>query len=117
MKPKNNLAIELTESEQKEIGFLAERVNPKGKTKAAYNAEMRKRNKASFAFNKKRATNIGVTHYVWRSTGDSDVCEVCKANDGKVFAYSENPEHGHAGCGNCKTNGYCRCYDEPILPE
>ena len=117
MKNENSLVIQLTEEEQKEMGFLANRVNPKGKTKAAFNAEMRKRNKSVFALDKKRAISIGVTHYVWRSTGDADVCEICKANDGKVFAYNEKPEHGHAGCGNCKTNGYCRCYAEAILPE
>lgn len=115
MNNKPEIAITLTHEEQKEMGFLAERVNPKGKTKAAYNAEIRKNRKATFELDKKRALMAGSTHYVWRSIGDSDTCDICKENDGKMFAWNEKPAHGHAGCGNCKKNGYCRCYAEAVL--
>jgi hypothetical protein len=63
-----------------------------------------------------QASRAGVTHYRWRSCGDSDVCPQCRKNDGRRFSFSKPPGMtGHPGDGRCCDHGHCRCYAEPIV--
>jgi len=64
-----------------------------------------------------RSTKIGITHYVWRTSGDSDVRESHKHMNGKVIEFKVPPEvepgkYYHAG-----QFPNCRCYMEPVIPE
>lgn len=64
-----------------------------------------------------RATHVGVTHYVWRTSGDSTVRESHKKMDGKIIPFADAPEvepgqRYHAGM-----FPNCRCYIEPIITE
>jgi SPP1 gp7 family putative phage head morphogenesis protein len=67
-----------------------------------------------------RSRYVGSTHYIWHTSGDSDVREEHKRLNGKTFAWahppnagtSTNPMYYHPGCGP-----NCRCYAEPILPD
>lgn len=64
-----------------------------------------------------RAKSVGITHYIWRTSGDSDVRHSHKLMNGKVIAFDEPPEvepgkRYHAG-----QFPNCRCYPEPIIPD
>jgi SPP1 gp7 family putative phage head morphogenesis protein len=64
-----------------------------------------------------RAKHVGSTHYVWRTSGDSDVRESHKKLNGKMFAFAEPPEvepgqRYHAG-----QFPNCRCYVEPVIVD
>lgn len=64
-----------------------------------------------------RATHIGLTHYVWRTSMDATVRESHKKMNGRVFAWAEEPllDDGtrcHAG-----QIWNCRCYPDPVLPD
>lgn len=72
--------------------------------------------KASFENTRVQAHRAGATHYRWRTCGDSDVCEQCRKNDGRRFAFRKPPRAtGHPGEGRCCGHGHCRCYAEPIV--
>lgn len=60
---------------------------------------------------------VGSKKYIWRTAGDLDVCPTCAKNAGKRFSWSSPPPNGHPGEGECSTNGYCRCYAEPVIPD
>jgi len=66
-----------------------------------------------------RATAIGSTHYVWRTSHDSTVRPDHKVLNGKVFAWKDPPvadQHSGARANpGCIYN--CRCFAEPILSE
>lgn len=64
-----------------------------------------------------RATHIGSTHYIWRTSKDGTVRESHKKMDGQVIAWNNPPEvepgkRYHAGefCN-------CRCWPEPIFNQ
>ena len=62
-----------------------------------------------------RATHIGVTHYVWRSSQDGSVRESHKKMNGSIIPFDHPPEvepgeRYHAGM-----IYNCRCFMEPIL--
>ena len=64
-----------------------------------------------------RAQHVGSTHYVWRTSGDSDVRSSHKHMNGAVVPWDTPPmlEDGtrtHAG-----QIYNCRCYPEPILTD
>lgn len=68
-----------------------------------------------------RALNVGLTHYVWRTSMDATVRESHKKMNGRVIAWAE----GH-GTGPTLDDGTtchagqiynCRCYPDPVLPE
>jgi len=66
---------------------------------------------------KARAVAAGITHYVWRTSGDADVRESHKHMNGKVIAFNQPPEvepgkRYHAG-----QFPNCRCYPEIVIPE
>lgn len=66
-----------------------------------------------------RAESIGATHYIWRTSHDSDVRSDHKALDGKVFAWKDPPisdvASGTRSNPGCIWN--CRCYAEPIIAD
>lgn len=62
-----------------------------------------------------RAKFVGSTHYVWRTSGDSDVRKSHKEMDGTIIPWDTPPtlsdgEKTHAGM-----IFNCRCYPEPVL--
>ncbi len=64
-----------------------------------------------------RAIHVGSTHYVWRTSGDTDVRPSHKKMNGAVIPYATPPEvelgkRYHAG-----QFPNCRCYIEPIIME
>lgn len=72
--------------------------------------------RAVTSFTQARATNLGSTHYIWRTMHDARVRESHKKMDGKVVAWNDPPTldnlTGHAGA-----LPNCRCFCEPILPD
>lgn len=57
-----------------------------------------------------RQTNLGITHYTWRTSLDERVRPEHAAREGKRFAWNDPPEDGHPGH---PIN--CRCTAEPDL--
>lgn len=67
-----------------------------------------------------RAEFVGSTHYVWRTSGDSDVRTGHRAMNGKVFRWDDPPEVEENGRYMRHHPGQiwnCRCYPEPIIPD
>lgn len=65
-----------------------------------------------------RAKQVGATHYIWRTAGDSDVRERHAKLEGKVFAWDDPPVAGENGeRANAGMIYNCRCVPEPIIPE
>jgi len=61
--------------------------------------------------NQVRQTEVGVTHYFWRTSGDSAVRPTHQDNNGKKFAWVDPPaETGHPG-----QDVQCRCQAEADL--
>jgi SPP1 gp7 family putative phage head morphogenesis protein len=57
-----------------------------------------------------RQQNLGVTQYVWRTSGDNRVRPEHAKLNGKIFSWDEPPAVGHPG-----EDFQCRCVAEPIL--
>ena len=72
--------------------------------------------RASSVLVQARAEHVGSTHYLWRTSRDSDVRASHKKMEGVAVAWSDPPildnMTGHAGC-----FPNCRCWPEPIVPE
>ena len=75
--------------------------------------------RAASTFTEARAKYAGSTHYIWRTSGDSDVRHDHKELEGKVIAWDSPPiadqrsgTRAHAGA-----LWNCRCWSEVILPE
>ncbi|WP_229746347.1 hypothetical protein [Hafnia psychrotolerans] len=101
-KAKHANGTKKTEQERKEdMDLYFEKVNARGRMHA----------KAEEI----RQTQIGITHYIWRSAEDGDCCSECKKNNGKKFAWKRPAKTGHPGEGKCCPNGVCRCYPEAII--
>lgn len=64
-----------------------------------------------------RAKQVGSTHYIWRTSGDSDVRESHKKLDGKIFAFAEPPEVDPGQKYHAGMFPNCRCYVEPIIVD
>lgn len=68
------------------------------------------------ALTESRATYVGSTAYIWRTSHDSDVRPSHAAMDGQVVRWDSPPTLdgmvGHAG-----QLPNCRCWPEPILPD
>ena len=62
-----------------------------------------------------RAKHVGSTHYVWRTSGDTDVRESHKKMNGAVIPWDHAPEvePGHRYHAGMFPN--CRCYPSPII--
>jgi SPP1 gp7 family putative phage head morphogenesis protein len=65
-----------------------------------------------------RARYVGSTHYIWHTSGDSDVRPTHKKLNRKTFAWNDPPvteetgERAHPG-----QIWNCRCWAEPIIPD
>ncbi len=60
-----------------------------------------------------RQQGIGVKRYRWRTVGDERVRDTHRANDGKIFPWSDPPPlTGHPG-----HDFNCRCFAEPIFDD
>lgn len=60
-----------------------------------------------------RQAAIGVTEYIWRTTGDDRVRPTHRAKNGKRFKWSSPPaDTGHPG-----DDYQCRCVAEPVLDK
>lgn len=67
--------------------------------------------KLTSELNRFRQTDIGITHYVWRTVGDETVRPTHANNNRKSFAWSDPPsETGHPG-----HDVQCRCVADPDL--
>lgn len=67
-----------------------------------------------------RAEFVGSTHYIWRTSGDTDVRAGHRAMNGKVFRWDDPPEVNENGRVLRHHPGQiwnCRCYPEPIIPD
>lgn len=67
-----------------------------------------------------RAEFVGSTHYIWRTSGDTDVRAGHRAMNGKVFRWDDPPEVNENGRVMRHHPGQiwnCRCYPEPIIPD
>ena len=65
-----------------------------------------------------RAEHVGSTHFIWVTSGDSDVRESHKKLNGKVFMWSDPPvcdPPNYRALPGCIWN--CRCYAHVILPD
>ena len=64
-----------------------------------------------------RSEHVGVTHYIWRTAGDSDVRESHQQMNGKIVAWGTPPKLSDGTITHAGQIFNCRCYPEPILPE
>jgi SPP1 gp7 family putative phage head morphogenesis protein len=64
-----------------------------------------------------RSSHLGITHYIWRTSGDSDVRHSHKEMDGKVIAWDTPPTLSDGSVTHAGQIYNCRCYPEPIIPE
>lgn len=62
--------------------------------------------------NRLRQTNLGVTSYIWRDSGDDRVRESHEEFDGEVFTWAQGSPEGHPG-----EPINCRCTAEPVLGD
>jgi len=128
-KPKtkvNPFAIVVGEGDDPDLRILAgpRAVYPKKRGKAPeefqadlakFRAELRRKSEAGFRYSRRRAVAIGSRYYIWRTSRDSGVCDVCQSREGKKFSWHAEPTHGHAGATDCCPDGYCRCYPEAVF--
>jgi SPP1 gp7 family putative phage head morphogenesis protein len=73
------------------------------------------RSNASFV--QARAVALGVTSYIWRTSGDASVRESHKEMQGKVIQYDKPPLLSDGMKGHAGTFPNCRCWQDPILPD
>jgi SPP1 gp7 family putative phage head morphogenesis protein len=59
---------------------------------------------------KARQTDLGITHYIWRTSGDERVRDSHAAHEGERYAWDEPPATGHPG-----EDINCRCTAEPDI--
>lgn len=67
-------------------------------------------NKLNGQLTQARQENLGVTHYVWRTSGDERVRDRHVELDGQRFAWDSPPPDGHPG-----NPVQCRCVAEAVL--
>lgn len=74
--------------------------------------------RATAEFRKARAQQIGSTHFIWRTSGDSDVRPSHKALNGKTFAWNDPPVCDPPNLRSLPGAIFnCRCFSEPVLPD
>jgi SPP1 gp7 family putative phage head morphogenesis protein len=64
-----------------------------------------------------RSNAAGVTHYIWRTSGDSDVRESHRKMNGQVVPWATPPTLSDGTVTHAGAIYNCRCYPEPIIPE
>jgi Phage Mu protein F like protein len=80
-----------------------------------YCEEMRTKFRVSAEQLRKAAVRTGSKKYIWRTSGDGEVCPECAKNEGKRFSWDAPPVGGHPGETACCSAGWCRCFAEPIV--
>jgi SPP1 gp7 family putative phage head morphogenesis protein len=76
--------------------------------------------RAATSLTEARARSAGSTHYIWRTSGDSDVRAGHRAMEGKVCAWDDPPqvkENGRVMRLHPGQIWNCRCWAEPIITE
>ncbi|WP_249189104.1 phage head morphogenesis protein [Burkholderia cenocepacia] len=76
--------------------------------------------RAATSLTEARARSVGSTHYIWRTSGDSDVRPGHRAMEGKVCSWAEPPdvdENGRIMNFHPGQIWNCRCWAEPIISE
>ncbi|KWN75801.1 phage head morphogenesis protein [Burkholderia ubonensis] len=76
--------------------------------------------RAATSLTEARARAVGSTHYIWRTSGDSDVRAGHRAMEGRVCSWAEPPEVDENGRVMRFHPGQiwnCRCWAEPIISE
>ncbi|KVT68913.1 phage minor head protein [Burkholderia ubonensis] len=76
--------------------------------------------RAATSLTEARARSVGSTHYIWRTSGDSDVRAGHRAMEGKVCAWDEPPEVEENGKYMRFHPGQiwnCRCWAEPVITD
>lgn len=84
-------------------------------------AEFLARQETAMFVSKARQTRFedaGVTEYIWRTSGDSEVRDSHKKLNGRTFKYSQPPvvDEVTGRRGNPGQDYNCRCVDEALLP-
>ncbi len=69
------------------------------------------------ALTEARCAKAGVTHYIWRTSGDSDVRQSHREMNGKVVPWAQPPTLSDGTTTHAGAIFNCRCYAEPVLPE
>lgn len=67
--------------------------------------------------NAQRQTELGITEFIWRTSGDERVREEHAARDGETFSYDAPPEDDGFGPVLPGEAINCRCFAEPVLAE
>lgn len=73
--------------------------------------------RTSTALTEARCAKAGVTHYIWRTSGDSDVRQSHREMNGKVVPWAQPPTLSDGTTTHAGAIFNCRCYAEPVLPE
>jgi SPP1 gp7 family putative phage head morphogenesis protein len=64
-----------------------------------------------------RATRVGSTQYIWRTSRDESVRHAHKLMEGKVVDWAHPPTLEDGTSGHAGTFPNCRCYPEPFFPN
>lgn len=66
-----------------------------------------------------RFEDVGITRYIWRTSGKPSVRDDHRALNGREFLYSDPPvvDRATGRRGNPGEDFGCQCVDEPIMPE
>lgn len=117
-KKNSGFGIEILPSDGIDVVPRAKLKWKKGADNTAYYAELADGARRSFENVRRRAECVGAKYYIWRTSGDSDVCEACNKKNGKRVRFDKPPvKTGHPGSGKCCPNGHCRCFASPVLPR
>lgn len=73
--------------------------------------------RANSAFVEARASSLGVTSYIWRTTMDGAERDSHRRMNGEVIQYSKPPTLSDGTTGHAGTFPNCRCYQDPVLPD
>lgn len=72
--------------------------------------------KHNAAIRQETARSLGITQYVWRTSGDEAVRPYHKKLNGHTFSYADPPVTDAYGHRNNPGSDYnCRCVDEPVV--
>lgn len=64
-----------------------------------------------------RADDLGLTHYIWRTSEDGDVRHSHKEMDGKIIAWAVPPTLSDGTVTHAGQIFNCRCFPIPIIPD
>lgn len=73
--------------------------------------------KANASFVQSRASALGVTHYIWRTTMDGAERKSHAKMNGRKVAYDKPPDLKDGTTGHAGNFPNCRCWQDPIIPE